>query len=82
VDDEHTVLYIRFYNKITNARWINAAIAWLGKYMNRVIERQDKRVVITQRPKASAYRSGEKLLTGDGPILLYRKLRDEFQRKE
>ena len=82
VDDEHTILYIRFYNKITNARWINALIAWLGKGMNRVIERQDKRVVITQRPKASSYRSGEKLLTGDGPILLYRKLRDEFQRKE
>jgi len=81
VDEENTVLYIRFYNKITGIRWINATIAWLGKYMNRVIERQDKRVVITQKPKASSFRSGEKLLTGDGPILLYRKLREELQKQ-
>lgn len=81
VDDENTILYIRFYNKLTGVRWIDASIAWLGKHMNRVVERQDKRVVITQKPKASSFRSGEKLLTGDGPILLYRKLRDEYQKQ-
>ncbi len=81
VDDENTILYIRFYNNLTPMRWVNAIIAFVGKYMNRVIERQDKRVVITQKPKASAYHSGEKLLTGDGPIILYRKIRDEYQRK-
>jgi hypothetical protein len=30
-------------------------VAYAGKYANRIIERQDKRVVITQKPKASAY---------------------------
>ena len=80
VDDEHTVLYIRFYHRITGFRPVDALIAWVGKGMNRVIERQDKRVVITQKPKASAYRSSEKLLMGDGPILEYRRRRDALQR--
>lgn len=75
VDDENTILYIRFYNKITGLRIINHIIASVGSVANRVIERQDKRVVITQRPKASALKSGEKLLMGDGPIIEYRRLR-------
>ena len=79
VDDENTVLYIRFYHKLTGIRFVNRVIGFLGKYMNRVIERQDRRVVITQKPKASSYRSGEKLLMGDGPIILYRKMRDELK---
>lgn len=79
VDEENTILYIRFYCKITRIRLIDRFIAFLGKYANRVIERQDKRVVITQKPKASAYRSGEKLLAGDGPIIRYRKIREELK---
>ncbi len=81
VDEENTVLYIRFYSKATGMRWLNQIIAQIGKPMNKVIERQDKRVVITQKPKVSSFRSGEKLLTGDGPILMYRKIRDEYQTK-
>lgn len=79
VDDENTMLYIRFYHKLTRLRFVNSIICFFGKYMNKIIERQDKRVVITQKPKASAYRSGEKLLMGDGPIVLYRKIRDEMK---
>jgi phenylpropionate dioxygenase-like ring-hydroxylating dioxygenase large terminal subunit len=76
VDDENTILYIRFYDKFTASPLINRLIAQVGKIMNRAIERQDKRVVITQKPKPSAYRSDEKLLTGDGPIIQYRRLRE------
>ncbi len=79
VDDENTILYIRFYNKITKLSIINSFVAWVGKLMNRVIERQDKRVVITQKPKASAFKSGEKLLMGDGPIIEYRKRREQLK---
>jgi hypothetical protein len=39
-------------------------------------------VVITQKPKASSYKSGEKLLAGDGPIIQYRKLRDELKNNQ
>ena len=82
VDDENTILFIRFYHRLTGIRPVNALIAWVGKGMNRVIERQDKRVVITQKPKASAYRSGEKLLTGDGPIIEYRRRREALKTRD
>lgn len=78
VDNENTILYIRFYSKMTNSRIINRIIAFFGRFANRLIERQDKRVVITQKPKASALKSGEKLLPGDGPIIKYRIVRDEL----
>ena len=79
VDSENTIMYIRFYCRVTGVPPLDAFIAFLGKFMNKVIERQDRRVVITQEPKASAYTSKEKLLRGDGPIILYRRLRDALQ---
>lgn len=78
VDDEQVVLYLRFYHKITPFRMINRLIAYFGKYANLIIERQDKRVVITQRPKRTQLRMGEKLIQGDQPIVVYRKLREEL----
>ncbi|HOO27632.1 MAG TPA: aromatic ring-hydroxylating dioxygenase subunit alpha [Lachnospiraceae bacterium] len=81
VDDENTILYIRFYCRVTGFKPLDSLIAHLGKIGNRIIERQDKRVVITQKPKVSAYRSGEKLLSGDGPIIQYRRIRDELKNK-
>lgn len=79
VDDENTILYIRFYCKATGLRPLDAFIAYIGKYANRIIERQDKRVVITQKPKASSYQSQEKLLVGDAPIIQYRRIRQELK---
>lgn len=79
VNEEETILYIRFYCKVTKIRFVNAIVAWFGKFANRIIERQDKRVVITEQPKASSYLSDEKLLRGDGPIILYRKIRAQLQ---
>lgn len=79
VDEENTILYIRFYSKVAVNRPIDALVAWLGKFGNRIIERQDKRIVITQKPKASSYRSQEKLLAGDAPIIQYRRMREELK---
>ena len=81
VDEENTILYLRFYTKITGLKPVDWLIAQVGKVMNRIIERQDKRVVITQKPKASAYKSNEKLLVGDGPIIQYRKFREELKKR-
>ncbi len=81
VDDENTILYIRFYCRATGFRPLDALVAWFGRFGNRTIERQDRRVVITQRPKASSLRGGEKLLTGDGPVILYRKRREELKER-
>lgn len=79
VDDENTILYIRFYSKIARNKLLNRIIAFFGKYANRIIERQDKRVVITQEPKTSQYKSNEKLLSGDLPIIIYRRHRDKLK---
>ncbi len=79
VDEEKTILYIRFYAKMTGVSPLNMLVAQMGKLGNFVIERQDKRVVVTQRPKQSSYRSEEKLLPGDGPIVLYRRLREKLK---
>lgn len=78
VDDEQVVLYLRFYHKITPFKTVNRLIAFFGKYANLIIERQDKRVVITQRPKRTQLRMGEKLIQGDQPIVTYRKLREDL----
>lgn len=81
VDDENTIFYIRFYTNMFKLKTMNRLLAQLGKVMNKVIERQDKQYVITQKPKASALSCGENLLSGDSPIILYRKIRDELQKE-
>jgi len=81
VDDENTVLYIRFYCKLTNIKSLDRFIAGFGKIGNRIIERQDKRIVITQKPKISALKSKEKLLKGDRPIIMYRRIREELKNR-
>jgi phenylpropionate dioxygenase-like ring-hydroxylating dioxygenase large terminal subunit len=78
IDDEQVILYLRFYNCITPFRSVNRLIGFFGKYANLIIERQDKRIVNTQRPKRTQLRMGEKLIQGDQPIVVYRKLREEL----
>lgn len=78
IDDEQVILYLRFYNCITPFKFVNRMIGFFGKYANLMIERQDKRVVNTQRPKRTQLRMGEKLIQGDQPIVVYRKLREEL----
>jgi phenylpropionate dioxygenase-like ring-hydroxylating dioxygenase large terminal subunit len=74
IDDENTMMYLRYYHKVKTPilRQINNLMGRLG---NLVIERQDRRVVITQRPKRSDLRIGELLIPGDSPIITYRKIR-------
>lgn len=81
VDDENTIFYIRFYTNMFKLHLMNRLMAQVGKAMNKVIERQDKQYVETQKPKASALSCGENLLKGDSPIILYRKMRDELQKQ-
>jgi len=79
VDDENTILYIRFYSKIADFRPLDILAAQAGKLGSFIVERQDRRVVITETPKASSYRSKEKLLFGDAPVIQYRRIRNQLQ---
>ncbi len=43
--------------------------------LNVYIVHEDRRVVVTQRPKASSLKKGEVLIQGDLPIIEYRRKR-------
>jgi hypothetical protein len=45
---------------------------------NLLIAHQDRRVVVTQQPKPSGLKIGEKLIQGDRPIVEYRRRRQEL----
>ncbi len=75
------VLVKRLNLELTKSRALNWIICFVGKYKNQIIERQDKRALITQKSKASSFRSGEKPLTGGGPILQDRMMREELNSK-
>jgi len=78
VDDEHTLLYLRFYQKFMTAPLLRGLIARLAMPFNVYVAHQDRRVVQTQRPKASALRMGERLIQGDRPVIEYRRRRNEL----
>ncbi len=79
VDDENSIIALRFYNKITGIRAIDKVIAWLGSRANHIVELQDKRIVQTQLPKKSTLRMGENLVAADLPIIQYRKKSEELK---
>jgi phenylpropionate dioxygenase-like ring-hydroxylating dioxygenase large terminal subunit len=81
IDDANTLMYLRYYQRIVKAPVLRQAFNFLGTVGNLVIERQDKRVVITQEPKRADLDIGEKLIPGDGPIITYRRRRRELIEK-
>ena len=74
IDDENTLMYLRFYHKMRTPV-IRNIVNFFGSLSNLYIERQDKVVVLTQQPKRSDLNIGEKMISGDGPIITYRKIR-------
>jgi phenylpropionate dioxygenase-like ring-hydroxylating dioxygenase large terminal subunit len=74
IDNENTLMYLRYYHSV-RIPVLRQIFGWLGSLGNLVIERQDRRVVITQRPHRPDLGIGEILVQGDSPIVLYRKIR-------
>lgn len=79
VDDQHTILYLRFYQKFMRFAMIGKLFARLAAPSNLIIAHEDRRVVVTQQPKASGLRIGEILIQGDLPIIEYRRRRAILQ---
>lgn len=80
VDDENCVLYLRSYQRFIRVPVLGKIVTWFFNPSNRVILNQDKRVVLTQRPKKTALRIGEKLIPADKPIIEYRSMREKLQK--
>jgi len=74
IDDEHTKLYLRTYHSVKTPI-LRQVMNFFGNQSNIYIERQDRRVVITQRPFRSDLRIGEKFIPGDAPVIEYRRRR-------
>lgn len=82
VDDENTMIYLRFYQRFVKIPIIRDVVNFVGgKIMNRIILHQDRRVVITELPKKSDLSMGENLIQGDLPIIEYRRKREELKQK-
>jgi phenylpropionate dioxygenase-like ring-hydroxylating dioxygenase large terminal subunit len=75
VDHEHTLLYLRFYQKFFRVPLLRSLVNRLSMPFNLYIAHQDRRVVQTHQPAASGLRIGERLIRGDNPIVAYRKRR-------
>lgn len=80
VDGEHTLLYLRFYQRFLTAPVLGNLVAKLAMPFNLRVAHEDRRVVQTQQPKASGLKIGETLIQGDLPIIEYRRKRAALQR--
>ena len=78
VDDENTLMYLRVYQRFMKAPLPGLALSWMISRFNLVVAHQDRRVVVTQLPRASGLKIGERLIPGDRPIVEYRRRRQEL----
>ena len=78
VDEAHTLLYLRFYQKFLRLPLLGQAVSRLAMPFNRIVAHQDRRVVNTQQPKPSGLKIGEQLVQGDRPIVEYRRRRQQL----
>ena len=81
VDDENTIVYIRYYQRMIKIPVLKELFNYIGKISSIIILRQDKRVVLTQLPKKSELKMDERLIMGDKPIIEYRKHRQELMER-
>lgn len=79
VDEVHTLLYLRFYQKFLTLPGLGKLAAWIAAPFNVIVAHQDRRVVQTHRVPASSLRGGEQLIQGDRPIVEYRRRRAALQ---
>lgn len=78
IDENNTLFYMRFYQKLIRIPILKGLVNWIGKKSSIKILHQDRRVVITQQPIKTELQMGEKLIQGDNPIVFYRKRRHEL----
>jgi phenylpropionate dioxygenase-like ring-hydroxylating dioxygenase large terminal subunit len=74
VDEENTVLYMRFYQGFLRVPLLRGLVNRIGLFYSKIILHQDRRVVITQRPKRTWLAMGENLFPADLPIVEFRRM--------
>ncbi|MCU0499483.1 MAG: aromatic ring-hydroxylating dioxygenase subunit alpha [Anaerolineae bacterium] len=71
VDEENTVIYVRFYHKVTNFAPLKWLISKIGNFSDGLILAEDQGIVETQRPKKSELNVGDRFIPADRPIVMY-----------
>jgi phenylpropionate dioxygenase-like ring-hydroxylating dioxygenase large terminal subunit len=77
IDDQNSLLYLGTYHTV-KLPLVKHLFNFFSNLGNLFIERQDRRVVLTQRPLRSQLRMGEKMIPGDAPIIEYRRKRQKW----
>ena len=75
IDDEHTRIYLRFYQKFMKVPILKQLVNGMSTFSNKYILHQDRRVVLKELPIKSELKMGENLIQGDAPIIEYRSRR-------
>jgi phenylpropionate dioxygenase-like ring-hydroxylating dioxygenase large terminal subunit len=81
VDETHTLLYLRFYQRFLRLPGLGNLVAKLAMPFNLRVAHEDRRVVVTHQPQISGLKIGESLIQGDLPIIEYRRKREEWQKQ-
>ncbi len=71
IDDEHTQLYVRYYQRMVTHPKLGRAFAFVGNVFNRYVLHEDEEIIVSQRPKKADLDVGERFIPGDRPIALY-----------
>lgn len=79
IDDNHTKFYLRTYQKMVTLPVLRSIYFGITKIFNRIVLHQDRRVVETHQPQATSLKMDEHLIPGDHPVILYRKMREQFK---
>lgn len=79
VDEENTLLYLRFYQRFLPVPVLGSLVAKLAMPFNLRVAHEDRRVVVTHQPQPSGLKIGETLIQGDLPIIEYRRKRAALQ---
>ncbi len=77
VDQDNTRIYLRVYQRFVTVPLLAPIVNWVLNRFNLRVLREDKAVVLTQRPRSSSLKMGEKLIPGDLPIVAFRRYRAE-----
>ncbi len=82
VDEENTIMYIRFYQNMFNIPLLKEFMNYIFSLFNIKVAHEDRVIVETQMPKKTDLKMGKTLIPADMPIIEYRKKRAEMIEKE
>ena len=76
VDDNNTIFYLRTYQKMVKVPILTDLYFFATKLFNKIVLHQDRRVVETHQPMETSLKMDENLISGDYPVIMYRKMRE------